>query len=412
MLTQYDEFPVHQASRPFSHIPSTDYNWDDGYYFGAFSAKHKIFLLTGMRVNPNTDMIGGYAIIFVNGRQHNVRFSRCWRQQADTVIGPLSYRFTEPLKRIQLTLTANDSLLSFDLEWKGTIPAFEEEHHVAENRGRRTTDQTRYSQVGVVNGHIVFDGQRIEVEELDWTGDRDHSWGLYAERPPLGAPKDLLPPRPAPGKRRAFRFWTPFRCGDYGGFYHFHETETGEQCITNDVFGSSFEGVIYKGFEGAPVRLVSGSHRMEFHEGSRIIKSGVVTLVDEQGGSWRHEFAMPMLPWIVQPMGYTPGSWKDGGTMHTYHGNEELVLEWDELDASVQPFAYTPYAPKNAQGSTNAEVSDAFGLGIGGSNIHGIEYLAAFTLTTPTGEVVTGQGHVECFIDGRYDPYGFSDDER
>ena len=37
MLTPYDEFPVHQASRPFSYIPSTDYNWDDGYYFGVQS---------------------------------------------------------------------------------------------------------------------------------------------------------------------------------------------------------------------------------------------------------------------------------------------------------------------------------------------------------------------------------------
>lgn len=33
MLTPYDEFPVHQAPYTFSHIPSTDYNWDDGYWF-------------------------------------------------------------------------------------------------------------------------------------------------------------------------------------------------------------------------------------------------------------------------------------------------------------------------------------------------------------------------------------------
>ena len=62
-LSKYDEFPVHQASRPFSHIPSTDYSWDDGYYFGVFNADKQIFLLTGMRVNPNADMVGGYAII-------------------------------------------------------------------------------------------------------------------------------------------------------------------------------------------------------------------------------------------------------------------------------------------------------------------------------------------------------------
>lgn len=406
MLTQYDEFPVHQASRPFSYIPSTDYNWDDGYYFGAFSAKHKLYVLTGMRINPNTDMIGGYAIIVAGGRQYNVRFSRCWRRDVDTVIGPLSFRFTEPLKRIQLTLADNDSLLNFDLEWKGTIPAFQEAHHIATNRERHTTDQTRYSQVGVVNGVIHFDGQTIEVDERDWTGDRDHSWGLYAERPPLGPPAHLLPPKKQSGKQRAFRFWTPFRCGDYGGFYHFHETATGEQCATNDVFGSPFEGLIYKGFNDDPVELVSGAHQLEFLPGTRMLAGGTIELTDSKGGIWKHIFEVPTAPWIVQPMGYTPGSWKDGGTMHTYHGSEVLAMEWDEFDVS-QPFEYKPYTPSQGGGSSSAEVSSAFGLGLGGNEIHGVEYLAAFTLITPSGESHTGQGHIECFVDGRYDPYGF-----
>jgi hypothetical protein len=409
MLTPYDEFPVHQASRPFSYIPSTDYNWDDGYYFGAFSEKHKIYLLTGMRVNPNTDMIGGYAIINVDGRQYNVRFSRCWRRQVDTVIGPLAYRFVEPLKTIRLTLDANDSKLSFDLTWSGRIPAFEEEHHQAENRGRLTTDQTRYSQVGVVSGVIRFDGETIDVNPEEWVGDRDHSWGLYAERPPLGPSKSLLPPAQNAGaKKRALRFWTPFLCGEYGGFYHFHETRTGEPCDSNNVFGSAFEGLIYQGWNETPIKLISGSHKLVFQENSRILKGGVITLKDEHGKTWEHAFEIPMMPWIVQPMGYTPGSWKDGGTMHTYHGSEELAIEWDEFDASVQPFPYTPYAPKDAAGATNAEVSNAFGLGIAGSNeTHGIEYLASFTLTAPDGSHHKGQGHVEFFLDGPFDPYGF-----
>src|SRR5215470_773619 len=143
MLSQYDEYPIHQASRPFAHIPATDYSWDDGYYFGAFSADERVFLLTGMRVNPNADMIGGYAIINVAGRQYSVRLSRCWRRQMDTRIGPLAYRFVEPLRVIRLTLEPNDSALSFDLMWSGVAPAFEEDHHYAETRGRATTDKTR-----------------------------------------------------------------------------------------------------------------------------------------------------------------------------------------------------------------------------------------------------------------------------
>ena len=61
VLTRYDEFPVHQSPYPFSVVPVTDYSFDDGYYFGVFSADEGVFLFQGMRVNPNNDMIGGYA---------------------------------------------------------------------------------------------------------------------------------------------------------------------------------------------------------------------------------------------------------------------------------------------------------------------------------------------------------------
>jgi hypothetical protein len=100
MLTPYDEFPVHQASRPFSHIPSTDYSWDDGYWFGVFSPDEKIFLGTGARVNPNTDMIGGYAFFNNNGVHSTTRFNRTWRGNFDTAIGPWRLEFVEPLKKI------------------------------------------------------------------------------------------------------------------------------------------------------------------------------------------------------------------------------------------------------------------------------------------------------------------------
>ena len=63
-LTPYDEFPVHQAPHPFSYVPSTDYNWDDGYYWGVFDPAIGVVLAMGLRVNPNTDMIGGYDLLY------------------------------------------------------------------------------------------------------------------------------------------------------------------------------------------------------------------------------------------------------------------------------------------------------------------------------------------------------------
>lgn len=402
MLTPYDEFPVHQTPHAFSYMPSTDYNWDEGYWFGVFSPDEKVFLGIYVRINPNTDMIGGCALLNVAGVQTTLRFSRCWRRNFELEVGPFRMRFEEPLRKIRLTLDENDSGLCFDLLWEGTSPAFLEEHHVAMRRGRRTTDQTRYSQPGKASGWIQLRKRRWDVKPETWSGSRDHSWGLYAERPPLSPVDSWLPPRPKDeGPQRALRFWTCFRTEPWSGFFHVHETADGVQTKMNDVFGTPFGGRVFKGWSEQPIELVSGRHEMEFQSGTRILKKTVFTLQDAAGATWRQIFEPAAPPWVVQTMGSTPGSWKDGGTFHTYHGSEELALEWDEFDFSVQPFQYTPYKVRG-EGAR-----DTFGLGVAGSQVHGLEYLARVTTHAPDGSVSTGAAQIECFIAARYTPYGF-----
>lgn len=403
MLTPYDEFPVHQAAHTFSHIPSTDYAWDDGYWFGIFNADEKVFLGTYMRVNPNTDMIGGCALLNVAGYQITVRFNRCWRRNFALEIGPYRMTIEEPLKRIRLEMADHGSGLSFDLVWEGTSPAFLEEHHTATYRGRRTTDQTRYSQPGKCSGWIRFRDRTWQVEPDSWSGARDHSWGLYASRPPLSPSPALLPP-PAndDGPIRALRFWTCFRTEPYSGFYHVHETAQGVQCKMNDVFGTPFGGRIFRGWGEEDVELASGRHEMQFSPGTRILKQATFFLTDTMGRQWRQVFDIETPPWIVQPMGAFPGSWKDGGTFFTYHGSEELALEWDEGDYSIQPFEYTPYAV------SGAAAAEGFNTGTSiGNMVHGPEYLARVTTYAPDGSISTGAAQVELFINGPYAPYGF-----
>ena len=194
ILTPYDEYPCHQVPQPFSHIPSTDLNWDEGYYFGVMNPDEQVMFCTGFRINPNTDMIGGYALINVGGVQRTFRFSRCWRREFNTRIGPFRMEVIEPLKTIRLALDDNESDIAFDFLWKGTSPAFLEEHHTATNRGRHTTDQRRYSQPGVAEGWLAWPDQRWDVGQPGWVAVRDHSWGLYVERPPIAPDPKWLPP--------------------------------------------------------------------------------------------------------------------------------------------------------------------------------------------------------------------------
>lgn len=400
-LTPYDEFPVHQAPHPFSYIPSTDFNWDDGYYFGVFSPDDGIFLATGARVNPNSDIIGGYALLNIHGQQTTLRFNRCWRRDFNLRIGPWRIEFIEPLKALRLALEANDSGISFDILWEGTSPAFLEEHHIAVNRGRRTTDQTRYSQPGKATGLLTFRGQSWKITPERWSGARDHSWGLYADRPPLSPVASVLPPREVDtGPKRALRFWTCFRTDPFSGFFHLHEDFEGRQANFNDVFGTPFGGRLFRGWEEA-IELTGGRHEIEFESSTRMLKRAVLHLTDVNGGAWRQVFERAAPPWVVQTMGYHPGSWKDGGTFFTYHGSEELALEWDEFDFSRQPAPYTPYVVRGEAAASN------FGEGSArGQLVHGPEYLCRVTTYAPDGTVSTGAAQVEMFINGPYKPYG------
>ncbi|MDB5702398.1 MAG: hypothetical protein JWL66_2597 [Sphingomonadales bacterium] len=401
MLTPYDEFPVHQASRPFSYVPSTDYSWDDGHYIGIFSPEHKIFLCMGMRVNANTDMIGGYALLNIAGHQTTVRFSRCWRGNFSMTIGPFSIDFVEPLKTLRVKLDENDSGMTFDILWEGSSPPFLEDHHVSVNRGRHTTDQTRYSQPGSATGTLSLNDKSWAIEPNGWQASRDHSWGLYAGRAPLSPPSHLLPPRVSFGPQRALRLWTVFKSGEISGFYHLHETAEGVQVKMNDVFGTPFGGRLFRDWGEEDIELVAGVHETVLEPGTRMLKGTNVTLTDTLGRVWRQEIRVVSPPWVPMTMGYHPGSWKDGGTFGTYHGSETLAMEWDYFDFSVQPCKYQPYRV------SGSGAEDDFGLGLDYSKlVHGVEYLGQITTIAPDGTRYEGSGQVEFFINGPYTPLG------
>jgi hypothetical protein len=391
MLTQYDEYPVHQTGHPVSRVSVSDYSFDDGYFFGVFSAEQDIFLFQGLRVNPNNNMVGGYAGVMTGGVQYTVRFKRPWQINCDTRIGPYSCEFEEPFKQIHLALAKNESDLAFDLDWLATAPAFEEAHHFASSRGRVTTDQTRYSQAGTARGWIEFKGRRLEVEPGGWWASRDHSWGQYFERLPLApAPRWRTPPE-NPDVKRALRFWVIFSTPEISGFFGLHEDADGRQLIMNDAFGTPFEGLFARSPDDEGIALVSAEHTAEFHGKTKVMQTGKVTLKDINGDSWQMELEAAGKPWWPHTIGYGEGSWKDGGSMVSYPGTDEVQLEWDEFDWSEQPFEHETYGGQKLKG------------------IVGAESVCRVRLTQPNGKVVTGAAQLELFIDSPYRPYGFNE---
>jgi hypothetical protein len=407
MLTPYDEFPVHQSSRPFSMIPSTDYGWDDGYYFGMMSPAEQMFLDINFRVNPNTDMVGGAVAFVRRGEQFVMRLNRCWRRDFGLSLGPLRLEVVEPMRTWRLRLEENDSGLDFDVVWEATTPAILEAHHLVFQRGKATTDQSRYNQPGRASGTIRFRGESYDLNPTSWGGARDHSWGLYVQRAPLAPDPRWLPPAESPKARRALRFWTIFSLprGGPGGFFQINELSDGTQAGMTDVFSSPFEGRIYRGFEEG-VDLTSYTHEMVFEPHSRLLKEAHFTFTDASGGTWEAEFTRAMMPWSARTLGYSVGGWRDGGNFHAYHGSEELAIEWDEaVDISVQPMpALTNVALEPGE--------DRFGMrAAAGKPETGTVLTCHVTIRSPDGEKFTGGAcHTDCSLLGAYPRYGITED--
>jgi hypothetical protein len=389
-LTKYDDFPVHQASYPFSYTPSTDLGWDEGYMFAAVNPKLGLYFMTGFRITPNVDTIGVHAGLNRKGLTRTLRLSREWRRNFDTIAGPYKVDFTEPMKEIHLTLGENPAGLKWDVRWIAVAPAHVSTHHLATQHGRRTTDQTRYNQVGRVEGWVEIDGGRIDMSGDDWLAIRDHSWGIYEGRPPFGGHvlAKYMPPPEIPAVRRAIRFSVFFRTEAFSGYFHLHEDENGRQVLMNDAFGTPFEGVIDFGWNNR-LELKTATHKLVFAPGTRSMQSGDLEIEDMQGGRWKMSFLVTAPPYVIIPTGYHQGSWKDGGNIHTYHGPDNPYMEWDEFDFSNQPAEHTLY------GETEPR------------RVYGVEHLGTIEITSPDGTIHRGNQHTEIFLNGKYTPYGF-----
>lgn len=392
-LAPMDEYPFHATPYPMSYIPNSDPSWDDGYYFLAYDADSGVQVWTGMRVAPNSNIIGGYVNTNVGGVQRALRLSRIWRPDFDVAIGPLRFEFVEPLKAIRMTCDPNESGIAFDILWSGLSPCHLAMHHRAVRSGRRTTDQSRYHQVGACTGWLEIADRRFEMpDDSPWGGSRDRSWGIYESRPPLAASAKWLPPADPPEIPRALRFSCFAECEDISSYFHFHEGPDGQRVVLNDAFGVPLEGSVDFGWHGGKLAFTDYEHALNWRAGTRSVTDGVVTLTDVQGGKWNFAFECPHPPHVLGQIGYHVGAWHDGGTIHTWHGASPAI-EWDEFDFSQQPCQHT--FPGNGETRT----------------VFGVEHIAHVTLTAPDGRVRKGRAQFEVFLNGRYSPYGFAGQE-
>jgi hypothetical protein len=224
-------------------------------------------------------------------------------------VGPYSYEVIEPLKKVRTTLEDNEYGLSFQLDFEGTFPAYEQAPAFFRSRGRILEDARRYYQLGKLSGWFKIDGKTHDVDSLNWRVGRDHSWGVRRGVGGGSWPEPLAQPGEIP--EGILYFMCIFDFGTYMVHCAIREDAEGKPW--------HFEGwEIYpyeSGKEDQELHLGSVEHDLQFRPDVRMIESGHVT-VNAIDGSKRELFIQPVTYLLPGPAGYdtyndyTSGMWK------------------------------------------------------------------------------------------------------
>jgi hypothetical protein len=229
VLSSFDDFPIHQTSRPVAQTATSDINHYDRYFFNGCTSDTGLFFAAAVGLYPNRHVVDASFSVVVEGgspsaRQISVHASG--RAPADRAhankVGPIEVEVLEPLHALRLTVDAPDHGLRADLTFVRRTAPIEEPHFFQQVGLRVTFDYTRLTQFGSWEGWLEVDGVRHVLVPGDTLGCRDRSWGVrqVGERAPTGAP--VADPQ-------FFWLWAPINFGTFATHFDVNELFDGRR---------------------------------------------------------------------------------------------------------------------------------------------------------------------------------------
>ena len=271
-----DELSIHQAPLSMAHMATSDRNAYDRCYFNAHGRSGEPFLVTGLGIYPNLGVIDAYATVRTGRRQLTVRASDALdgHDRLRPGVGPFQIEVIEPLQELRFTCDGDDHGVGFDLRWRGSFPAVDEEPHVwRSGPGRRVAlDAQRFAQLGTWEGELRIEGEVHEVTPERWVGSRDRSWGIR----PSGEPE---PPGRAGDEPIEGFWWTyvPLRFDDFAIVVIVQEEPDGHRVLNDAVR-------IWPASSGRrPEQLGWARVQVAYEPGTRIPTGATIHLAERDG---------------------------------------------------------------------------------------------------------------------------------
>ena len=321
MISQGDDFPIHQLPTPVAEV-GTERNFYDRYFFNGYNEDGSIFFAAAFCVYPNLNIKDGSFILVLNGVQHNFRYSDVLNhERMETGVGCLKIEIIRPLKKLRIIVEDNEKDISVDISFTGRFEPMEEPRMTLKNGPRIYMDSTRMTQHGNWIGNIKFKDVAIDLSQDNYLGTRDRSWGIR----PVGAQDtQIVPPLKLP---QFYWLWAPANFIDQSSHLYFVDDESGY---------ATHSHCVQQGTDHS-VKLHELKKEIEYKKGSRRITKAKFFALKEDGTkvSWS---LTPRYHIYMCGLGYMHPEWGHG----QFHGENQSLYDFYDLkeDPHDPPFLH------------------------------------------------------------------------
>ena len=120
MITQGDDYPIHQTPEPVQQVFTSDRNFYDRFFFNGYFREGEPYFAAAMGIYPNIGMIDCAFSVIVGGVQHCVRASRVLGiERLDTRVGPIAIEIVRPMRTLRVRV--NHEAVQADLVFEARV---------------------------------------------------------------------------------------------------------------------------------------------------------------------------------------------------------------------------------------------------------------------------------------------------
>jgi hypothetical protein len=309
-----DDWMIHQTPDPIRWVGTSDRRFYDRHFITGHSRDGRVAFLNGIGLYPNLGVIDCFASYAIGDTQYTTRASReLGSDRMDySNIGPFSLEIIEGLRKLRFHSEDSSQLVSLDLTFEGSAPAFAEPPTLSRVMDRVMEANTRIIQTGCYTGHITVNGERFEVTP-DW------SWGVRSigmEREPKG----IQQAHKVQKDRTTLWIWSPMQFPSRTVHFSLSEFPDGRREVNTVRESLSWD-------RGGEVRFLSDpDHDIDFDPVTREMHKGSV--------SWtEHDLTPISRVYLRAGTGYGgPDPWRHG----TYMGENWVnSASFDLTDLSI-----------------------------------------------------------------------------